>query len=88
MDFESAAEAINSDIYSRFKLAIELGRWPDGRELTKAQKEICLQAIILYETKHQVADEQRVGYVDSTKKTSPCGPKGSDEDTSTIRILN
>jgi len=87
MNFEDAAEAINPEVYGRFKLAIELGRWPDGRSLSKDQKEICLQAVMLYEAKHDVDESQRIGYVDSSKKTSPCGPKDSD-DTSTVKILN
>ena len=89
MSFEDAAQAINPDIYARFKLAIELGKWPDGRILSKEQKEICLQAIMLYEAKHGLAEEQRIGYVDAKKKTSPCGPKDDDADeTSTIKILH
>ena len=43
MKFEDAAKSIDPEIYERFKQAIELGRWPDGRDLTREQKEICLQ---------------------------------------------
>jgi len=89
MSFEDVAKAIDPDIYKRFRQALELGKWPDGRFLTKDQKAICLQAVMLYEAKHNVADAQRLGYVDSTKKTSPCGPKKDDSnDTSTIKILH
>ena len=91
MKFEDAAEAIAPEIYVRFKEALELGKWPDGRVLTKDQKEICLQAVMLYEAKHNLSENQRTGYVDSTKKTSPCGPKdGNDDenDVSTVKILH
>lgn len=87
MNFEDVAQQISPDIYRRFKEALELGKWPDGRILTKDQKEICLQAVIVYEAAQRVPEEQRTGYVDSTKKTSPCEPK--DDDTAdTIRILH
>tara|TARA_R110001592_G_scaffold337398_1_gene623979 strand:+ start:6100 stop:6363 length:264 start_codon:yes stop_codon:yes gene_type:complete len=86
MNFEDVAEQISPDIYQRFKEALELGKWPDGRLVTKDQKEICLQAIIVYETAQGVPEDQRTGYVDSTKKTSPCGPK--DDDAEPVRILH
>jgi len=94
MNFEDTAESIDPDIYKRFKEAVELGKWPDGRKLTVQQKEICLQAMMLFEQKNNIADTQRVGYVDSKKKTPTCDSKsGSDsskgqDDTSAIRILD
>jgi len=88
MNFEDVAEAISPDVYKQFKQAIELGKWPDGRVLSVVQKEICLQAIMLYEAKHQVVETERVGYVDSTKKTEPCETDKSQDDVSTIKILH
>lgn len=94
MSFEDTAESIDPEIYKRFKEAVELGKWPDGRKLTVQQKEICLQAMMLFEDKNNVADPQRVGYVDSKKKTPSCDSKDSNssstgsDDTSTIRILD
>lgn len=91
MNFEDAAESIPKEIYDQFKKAIELGKWPDGRVLSKDQKEICLQAIMIYEVKHGVEEKDRTGYIDREKKTSPCGPKDSKDskdDESTIRILH
>jgi len=86
MKFEDAAQQLSPEIYDRFKQALELGKWPDGRSLSKEQKEICLQAVILYETAQGIPEHQRTGYVDSTKKTSPCGPKQDDADP--VRILH
>jgi uncharacterized protein YeaC (DUF1315 family) len=88
MNFEDAAESIPQEIYEQFKKAIELGKWPDGRVLTREQKEICLQAIMLYEARHGVDEKQRTGYIDREKKTSPCGPKDDSDDESAIRILH
>jgi len=89
MNFENVAEAISSDVYEQFKQALELGKWPDDRVMSTAQKEICLQAIMLYEAKHQIGMSERIGYVDSSKKTEPCGTdKGKDDDVSTVKILH
>lgn len=79
MKFEDVAQQIDPEIYRRFKEAVELGKWPDGRVLTKEQKEICLQTIMMYEAKHQMPDDERIGYVDSSKKTSPCGTDSSSD---------
>ncbi|MFT5716868.1 MAG: hypothetical protein ACJAWS_000014 [Oleiphilaceae bacterium] len=88
MNFEDVAEAISPDVYKQFKQAIELGKWPDGRVLSVAQKEICLQAIMLYEAKHQVADTERVGYVKPAKKKKPYDTNKAPDDVSTIKILH
>ena len=91
MNFTTAAELIDLDIYQRFKQAIELGKWPDGRSLTIKQKELCLQTVMLYEAKNQVAESQRVGYIDNLrKKSSPCATEnpGSASDAAVVRILH
>jgi hypothetical protein len=40
----------------------------------------------VYERAQAIPEDQRTGYVDSTKKTSPCGPK--DDDAEPLRILH
>ena len=47
--FNQAIENITPEIYQNLKLAIEIGKWPDGRKLTQEQKELCLQAVIAWE---------------------------------------
>ncbi len=94
MKFEDAAQQLTPEIYERFKQALELGKWPDGRELTKEQKEICMQAVMLYEARHQMEEKERIGYIDRSRKTTPCGSDkeakkdGGNDDTDTIRVLH
>lgn len=88
MNFEDAAESIPKEIYEKFKEAIELGKWPDGRVLSREQKELCLEAVMLYELRHSVPENERTGYIDTTKKTSPCGPKDDSGDEDVVRILH
>lgn len=83
MNFEDAAKQISPEIYERFKQALELGKWPDGRELTKEQKEICLQAIIVYEDAMDIPESERVGFIDKTKKKKQ-GPDSEEP----VRILH
>jgi len=43
-------------------LAVELGKWPDGVKLTPEQKEYSLQAVMLYQARHNVdAQHMTVG---------------------------
>lgn len=91
MNFDDAATLIDPEIYKRFRQAVELGKWPDGRSLSKDQKEICLQAMMLFEAKQQVEAADRVGYIDTRKKVAPCDSKThdhSDDKPDTIRILH
>lgn len=90
MSFEDVAKQLNPEIYQRFKQALELGKWPDGRVLTKEQKEICLQAVILFEASHK-AESERVGFIERKKKKEPCGSDKSgslEDDLNPVRILH
>ena len=51
-NFVEVASTITAEVYESFKLAVEIGKWPDGRKLSLEQKELCLQAMIAYELKH------------------------------------
>lgn len=85
MNFEDAAKQLDPEIYERFKKALELGKWPDGRELTREQKELCLQTVIVYEEAHDVPETERVGYIDNARKK-----KGEDkgDDEQPLRVLH
>ncbi len=76
MDVDKYTAALTPEIIERFKTAIELGKWPDGRKLSPEQKETCMQAIIAYEHQH-VAENERTGYV--PPKETPCAPKDDDQ---------
>ena len=71
MDLKQLINSITPDIYSRLKLGVEIGKWPDGISLTSEQKEWCMQAIIAYE--QGIPKDQRTGYV--PPKTTPCRPE-------------
>ena len=87
MSFEDVVKKLDPEIYQRFKVAIELGKWPDGRVLTSEQKKLCLQAVMLFESEHQVPEQERVGYVDTSKKKAR-QDRGIDDDISPIRVLH
>jgi uncharacterized protein YeaC (DUF1315 family) len=61
-NFAEVASNITAEVYASFKLAVEIGKWPDGRKLTQEQKELCLQAMIAFEQLH-LPEEQRTGYM-------------------------
>ena len=50
MNFKNLARSITPNVYQTFKRAVETGRWPDDSRLSVDQKEICIQAIIAYES--------------------------------------
>ena len=39
-------------MYERLNYAIETGRWLDGTPITKEQRDSCMQAVMLYQSKH------------------------------------
>jgi hypothetical protein len=74
MDYQKLIESMTPDIYQRLKQALELGKWPDGKALDAEQKQICMEAIINWESRHLSA-EQRTGYIDRGSKAAgeTCG---------------
>ena len=53
------------------KRMIELGKKPDGRKLSRQEKEACMEAIVCWEAKH-LERTQRSGYIEQrcAKKAS------------------
>lgn len=62
MNFDELLRNINPEIYQNLKRALELGKWPNGERLTQEQKELCMEAIIVYEAKN-LPEQERTGYI-------------------------
>ena len=67
MDYLKMIESMSPEVYSRLKRSVELGKWPDGRPLTAAQREHALQAVIAWDRLHLEASEQ-TGFIDKGQK--------------------
>lgn len=73
MNFDQLATGMTVDLYRQLKTAVEIGRWPNGEQLTEQQKQISLEAVLRYEIEH-LPPEQRTGYI-TPKIGSHCGSK-------------
>ena len=52
MEYNQLISQLTPEIYLSLKTAIEIGKWPDGRVLTKDQKASCMEAMLpVYETR-------------------------------------
>lgn len=71
--FLEAIENITPEIYQSLKLAVEIGKWPDGRKLTQEQKELTLQALIAWEIQN-LPEEERIGYMGAQECSSKSEP--------------
>lgn len=80
MNFEQLINRIDADTYERLKTAVELGKWPNGERLSPQQRELSMQAVIAYETRH-LPPEQRTGYIQKNEGTCSQDP----EDAQTLR---
>ncbi|MBD3639463.1 MAG: DUF1315 family protein [Marinobacter sp.] len=75
MTYEELIERLDPAVYRNLRQSIELGKWPDGRKMTAEQRAISLEAVIYYENKHNVPEEERVGYLDrGSKAGTACDP--------------
>lgn len=71
--FTHMIENITPEIYESLKLAVEIGKWSDGRKLTSEQKELSLQAVIAWEM-NNLPEDQRTGYMGPQECSSKSAP--------------
>lgn len=70
MTLEQLIQSLTPEVYENLKSAVATGRWPNGTELQEGQRELCLEAILRYEVAHGIPEEQRVGYIGGSCKSS------------------
>ncbi|HGF7183785.1 TPA: YeaC family protein [Vibrio cholerae] len=62
MDTQQLINAITPEAYQRLLYAVETGKWPEGTSLSQQQRDSCMQAVMLYQSKHNTqADHMSVG---------------------------
>lgn len=52
MNVEQLIASMTPEIYQRLNYAVETGKWPDGTPLAQEQRDSCMQAVMLYQSKH------------------------------------
>ena len=52
MSFAAMVDGLTPQMRDSFQRAIELGRWPDGRPVEQAQREMMMQALLLWQGKY------------------------------------
>ncbi len=67
MDYQQLIENMPEETYQNLKRAVELGKWPDGKALTREQRENTLQAVIAW-GKHHLQEREQVGYINKKQK--------------------
>ncbi|MGI9274745.1 MAG: YeaC family protein [Endozoicomonas sp.] len=73
------------EIYHNLKQSLELGRWPDGSDMSVEQRDVSLQALIAWEHEH-LPEEERIGYMPQKCQSATSAPSESFEETSIIRF--
>ncbi len=54
---EQLLETITPEAYKRLLYAVETGKWPDGNALSQEQRDSCMQAVMLYQSKYNTEAE-------------------------------
>lgn len=67
MDYQKIIETMSLETYQSLKSAIELGKWPDGKILTREQRENTMQAVIAWGRLH-LDETDQVGYINKKDK--------------------
>jgi len=67
VNYERMIETMTPEVYESLKLAVEIGKWPNGERLTAQQRETSLRAVIAYEAYRNLPEDQRVGFIDRTR---------------------
>ncbi len=78
MDKHTLLAAMTPEIVEKFRTAIALGKWEDGRKLTDEQRQTCMQAVMVWE--HEYLDiTERTGYIHRPKKEAEDCDIGHDQ---------
>lgn len=67
LSFLGMVDSLNAETVAHLQRAIEIGKFPDGRRLTREQVALCMQAVIAWEQKN-LPENQRTGYIDKGEK--------------------
>ncbi len=67
MAYQRLIETMTLETYTSLKRSVEMGKWPDGKILTREQRENAMQAIIAWGRLH-LPEKDRVGYIDRGHK--------------------
>lgn len=76
-EFDNKAAQLSPELYERFKTALEIGKWPDGRMVSDAQKQIAMEAVIIYEH-HHVLPQQHLGAIQDKCRSTDSNAVNSD----------
>ena len=79
---EQLVEGMGVEVVDSLRLAVEVGKWSEGKRLDAQQVELCMQASILYEAQH-LPEQDRVGFDLSASSKSKTGTG----QTQTISLL-
>jgi uncharacterized protein YeaC (DUF1315 family) len=52
VNIEQLLTSMTPEVYQKLLYAVETGKWPDGSPLEKEQHASCMQAVMLYQSKH------------------------------------
>ncbi|CAM3533996.1 hypothetical protein VA7868_03857 [Vibrio aerogenes CECT 7868] len=57
MNAQQLTEIITPEAYQRLLYAVETGKWPEGTTLSQEQRDACIQAVMLFQSKHNTEPE-------------------------------
>ena len=66
---DELVESLTPDMVNDLKRAIEIGKFPDNRVVSEEQRELMIEATILYDAL-KLPEEERTGFIHRKKQAS------------------
>ena len=66
---DELVESLTPDMVNDLKRAIEIGKFPDNRAVSQEQRELMIEATILYDAL-KLPEEERTGFIHRKKQAS------------------
>ena len=66
---DELVESLTPDMVNDLKRAIEIGKFPDNRAVSEEQRELMIEATILYDAL-KLPEEERTGFIHRKKQAS------------------
>ena len=58
MNIEQMVSQITPELYLQLQTAVEIGRWPDGSRVSDEQREMLIQALMIWQSRHDAERDE------------------------------
>tara|TARA_B100000745_G_scaffold105667_1_gene67571 strand:+ start:246 stop:524 length:279 start_codon:yes stop_codon:yes gene_type:complete len=88
MSIRQMVASMEHSTYLQLKQAVELGKWPDGTQLSESQRAHSLQLVLAYDNQHASQNDDEPFRIKADGSLTQPSKKSSSQERQTVTIQN